>query len=106
MHGDTINWPAIIHHAGDDELDYIADRHSWNTWPPSHGNARLIDAAGHAYAISSHRQLEPDNTVLSLHEILALVRTHAMLEGVCCTTKIGAANIHDAISLVASMERT
>ncbi|MCB5184955.1 DUF4144 domain-containing protein [Methylobacillus gramineus] len=106
MHDDTIHWPAIIQHAGDDELDYIADQQSWNAWPPSQGDARFIDSAGRVYVITGPRQLKLKNTRLSLNEILTLVRAHAMLEGLCCTTKIGAANIQDAISLIPSMERS
>ncbi|MCB5186823.1 DUF4144 domain-containing protein [Methylobacillus caricis] len=105
MSDHAIHWPAIIHHAGDDELEYIADQQGWNFWHPSHGKSRLIDTAGRIYTITSHRKLQAEGTSLSLDEILALVRAHAMLEGICCTTKIGAANIHAAITLVASLEQ-
>lgn len=97
----SIHWPAIIQHPGADELEYLAEPESLAAWQ-GRSTVRLIDSAGASYALQPAHTLtrQADST---LQEILGLVRAHAAQQGICCTPKIAAANIADAIKLMASL---
>lgn len=99
----TPQWPALIRHHGDAELEYIPDAEAFHTWQHSIPTpATLIDATGQAFELSAKKELLSASK-LPLEEILALIRAHAALEGVCCTTKLGAPDIPSAMALLASL---
>ena len=93
----------MIRHHGDAELEYIPDAEAFRTWQHTFPTpATLIDVAGQAFELSAKKDLL-SVTQLPLEEILALIRAHAALEGVCCTTKLGAPDIPSAMALLASL---
>lgn len=97
----TIHWPAIIQYRGADELEYLADAEALAAWQ-GRSAVRLIDSTGASYALQPDHSFnrQADST---LQEILSLVRAHAAQQGICCTTKIAATNIANAIKLMASL---
>lgn len=101
MNTDSIHWPAILQHPGADELEYLADQQTLTAWQ-GRSTVTLIDSLGASYALTPKLALSRQGN-LSLQEILTLVRAHAAQQGICCTPKIGAANIADAIKLLASL---
>lgn len=103
MTSSTPQWPALIRHHGDAELEYIPDAEAFHAWQhviPT--PATLIDVTGQAFELGGKQHLRP-TTKLPLEEILELIRAHAALEGICCTTKLGAYDIPSAMALLASL---
>lgn len=100
----TPQWPALIQHQGDAELEYIPHAEAFDTWQryPISTPAIMIDAAGLAFDLGNGNHLQP-RSIVSLEEILSLIRAHAALEGICCTTKLGASDIPSAMALLASL---
>ena len=97
-----IHWPALIQHTGDVELELLVDAQAFATWQASGTQARMIDVSGQVFALGPDKQPVAAGRA-SLEEILALVRQHALLEGVCCTSKLGAADIPAAFIILASL---
>ena len=102
-----IHWPAIIQYAGQAELAYVPDAAAWQAeahgrngaW---HADDRLVDSRGEVYGM--HGGLpQPTGQTLMLDAVLDLVRAHAAAQGLCCTAKLAAPSIADAIRLVATL---
>lgn len=103
MTSSTPQWPALIRHHGNAELEYIPDAVAFRAWQPATLTpATLIDVIGQAFELSARKHLLP-TTKLPLEEMLELIRAHAALEGICCTTKLGASNIPSAMALLAGL---
>lgn len=98
----TIHWPALIQHLGDAELALLNDAEAFATWPVPTTSTRLIDATGQILIPSPDKHLTVHGQA-TLSEILTLIRQHALLEGVCCTSKLGAASIAEAFAILASL---
>lgn len=98
----TIHWPALIQYLGDAELALLNDAEAFATWPVPTTSTRLIDATGQIFIPGPDKHLTADGQA-TLSEILTLIRHHALLEGVCCTSKLGAASIPEAFAILASL---
>ncbi|UTW12866.1 DUF4144 domain-containing protein [Marinobacterium rhizophilum] len=110
MSTDNIQYPALLQHPDDDELDVVSCSEDWVQKCRSQAfvaglypGVRLIDSQGRVYPLTlscARVQLQDGTEQLSLDQVLQLVRLHASLQGSCCVAKIGARSIADAILLV------
>lgn len=101
-----IAWPALLHYAGQAELEYVADAYHWQRL--SHGHHlrfhrddRVIDSEGKCYRPvrhSDHVELLTMATHVTLTEAIALVRHHEAAGGQCCVAKFSAASIADCVA--------
>lgn len=107
-----ILWPAIIHHARQAELTYIRDRSQWCDDPHLHihgyrSEDRLIDSVGNIFSLTKSQNNsvipEPKNQIISLDDVIDLMREHAAQSELCCIDKLSAGSIAEAIFLVGSM---
>jgi hypothetical protein len=107
-----INWPAVIHYDGDDELVYVDSEQEWSRDAESHlynhkEGDRLIDSSGHIYKLGNvHDNIgNPQSTGnhIALEDFIRLVRIHASNTHRCCIEKINFRNIAEGIRLIASM---
>ncbi|MDH5485089.1 MAG: DUF4144 domain-containing protein [Gammaproteobacteria bacterium] len=107
-----INWPAIIKFSDDPELGYVVNQSAWD----SDAELRtfrydesdwLIDSSGHVYSLmtTSSSGVLPQRTekVMSLEEVLGLIKAHAAQGGSCCVAKLYAPTIDDAFVMLASL---
>lgn len=106
---DKINWPAIISHGEDPELTFIPDQSAWAEFicdEDASTDDTLIDSTGHQYSIkSSGSELILQVTeIITLSELLGLVKAHAASRGSCCVAKLYAPTIDEAMKIVASLE--
>jgi len=92
----------LIQHPGDAELEFIPDAAAFDTWQVTSTPATLIDKEGKTYVIGRDKHLIMKG-LTSLEEILALIRAHAILEGICCTPKLGAPDIPTALTILSSI---
>ena len=107
-----ICWPAIIKFPDDPELSYVSDQSQWDSDVDLHA-ARydeadcLIDAKGDVYrlttAITGCVSPQRDGTVMSLEDILGLIKAHAAQNGSCCVAKLYAPTIQDAFRMLAAL---
>jgi hypothetical protein len=102
-----VQWPAIIKLHADDELILIADAAQFSSRDSlqlSYAQAQdiLIDSSGAVYRINNGQTLELVHTdlLLSLHEIIVLLRLHLSSNGNCCVSKFHAHSIHEAFMTV------
>ncbi|MFL9608872.1 DUF4144 family protein [Methylobacillus sp. Pita2] len=95
-------WPALLQHHGDAELEFIPDATAFDRWQTSSTPAKLIDTEGRIFEIDRDKHLRAAGYA-SLEEILGLIRAHALLEGVCCTPKLGAPDIPSAMTVLSSL---
>lgn len=107
-----ILWPAIIHHAGQAELAYINDQSQWRNDMHLHihgyrAEDRLIDSAGNIFSLvkgmGNSAVAEPKDQIISLYELLDLMRAHAAQTGLCCVDKLSADSVAEAIFLIGTM---
>lgn len=113
MTTDSIHFPALVQHQDDAELSFIATQGDWarHSLEPCFYRGvqpgdRLIDSLGRVYWLCSASAVvrpERSDEVLSLPQVLALVRGHAALQNSCCAGKLGARSIGEAIHLVAHL---
>ena len=110
-----MEWPVIIKHAGDAELIYIRDQTDWENnreiqQATYHESDVLIDSRGHIFSLTTVKQQllkpEPRDELISLEELLGLVKAHAAQNGSCCVAKLYAPTIKDALGIVASLDET
>jgi len=101
---DLIQWPAIIKLHTDNELLFALDAVQFASdvaLQLMHVQAQdmLIDSSGVVYSISNGQALGLVRTgsVLSIHDVEALLRLHLSNNGNCCVSKFYAPSIHDAI---------
>jgi hypothetical protein len=107
-----IDWPAIIHVDGDDELVLVGSAQEWSShdgWSAVEYSADdfLFDSGGQVYRLdcSSNGFAQPEATgrVVSISEFIALVKRHAALSSACCIEKIAFRNIEEGMAIVASL---
>lgn len=107
-----ITWPAIVNHADDPELDYIAsrallDRHLEQHLVEPEANDYLIDSKGIVYSLSRENTGEvlllKTGEIRSLNQVLDLVRAHASRAEYCCVAKLWAPTIEEAYAIVESL---
>jgi hypothetical protein len=110
-----IHWPALIIYDGEDELNYIKNRTVWDNDPDLNlfsyePDDILIDTKGLVYTLNSTRNNivipKATDNMLSLAELIDLVRKHASIENYCCSAKITAQSYLQAIEMVASINDT
>ena len=103
-----ITWPAILVHADDPELDYLAssevlENHLFDL----DESDRLIDSNGIVFSVSSGNMgealLHNTGEIRSLDQVLGLVKAHAAQAEYCCVAKLWAPTIADAYSIVSSL---
>lgn len=108
----SVNWPAIIKHADDEELIYVRDQAEWDGDMDLHGAVYdeadvLIDVTGQLYGLTTrlHLHVMPSarHASMSLLDILGLIKSHAAETGSCCVAKLYAPTIHDAFTMLASL---
>ena len=94
-------WPIIIQYAGSDELQYI---HNAEEWAAEHvylaidSKDQIIDSTGQCYHYQPPHLATQET--LSLDDILPIIRAHFVCCGTCCSAKIGANSIPEALSLL------
>ncbi len=107
-----INWPAIIHYQGDDELHYVASELEWDNTPESSttdyaGAAVMIDSTGHVYRLTEPQdgngRLLATGQTFSVDDLVNLVQRHAAINNSCCVEKIGFRTIDEAMAIIASL---
>jgi hypothetical protein len=108
-----INWPAVIHFDGDDELVFIGSQSEWNSDAESllynhSSNDRLIDSSGQIFRLVRNEdgkpQAESSNNTIALGDFIRLVRIHASNSHRCCIEKIHFRDVREGIMLIASMD--
>nr|WP_067295392.1 DUF4144 family protein [Marinobacterium profundum] len=113
MTTDSILFPALVQHQDDAELSFIASPDDWASralethfYRGVQPGDRLIDSQGRVYWLCCTGAVvipERSDELLTLPQILALVRGHAALQNSCCVGKLGARTISEAIHLVAHL---
>ena len=107
-----INWPAIIHYQGDDELHYVASELEWENTPESSttdyaGAAVMIDSTGHVYRLTEPQvgngRLLATGQTFSVDDLVNLLQRHAAINNSCCVEKIGFRTIDEAMAIIASL---
>lgn len=108
-----ITWPAIIKLSTQDELIYIQDEVQWNRDRHLHGFAyrpqdMLIDSQGSVYhlshAVNGRIEPEPTGRLITLFNIVEMVRAHAAQGGLRCISKWATHSIAEAIRTVALLD--
>ena len=105
----AVQWPAIIHCEGDDELTFVADQQSWlsdeDLSSVYYDQAdRLIDSEGQLFALTD--QVDGVIRPLSLHnnlqisELAELLRKHFSVTGACCLSKIQPDSIASCMAIL------
>jgi hypothetical protein len=107
-----INWPAIIHYQGDDELCYVASEFEWERnpeWSATDFTEAdvLIDSVGRVYRMADlqegNERLLATGQIISVNDLLNLVQRHAAMNNTCCVEKIGFRTIDEAMAVIASL---
>lgn len=107
-----INWPGVLKHADDPELDYFENlgefaNSSANNLSVGDERAHFIDSQGQVYDLrqteSGAIRLEDTGERRTLEQVLGLVKAHAAQAEYCCVAKLWAPTIRDAISIVRSV---
>ena len=107
-----IDWPAIIHVDGDDELVLVGSAQEWSShdeWSAVEYSADdfLFDSGGQVYRLDrlSNGFVQPAATgrVVPVSEFIAMVKRHAALCSTCCIEKIAFRNIEEGMAIVASL---
>jgi hypothetical protein len=107
-------WPAIINHAGDNELTYIESQAAWLadatvSAHPCDDEDILIDSLGYIFNMqydAEHRQvnLQPGDRRMPLERFSEIVQMHLAVLEQCCISKLTFADYSHGIKLVASSE--
>lgn len=106
-----INWPAVLHYRGDNELVFIAGQSQWDNDAELSGGRydpddRLIDSTGRIFRFAVQEQgitLVHSEQSVSLDEFVELVRLHMSAVGLCCVAKFSAASIAEAVVMVSTL---
>ena len=103
-----IHWPAIIQYASHAELGYVPDQRAWESDPHLQRHAwqpadRLIDSRGNMHALRQGTLPQPTSHSVALDELLHIIRAHAAQAGLCCTAKLSAPSIAEAVHLVGTL---
>lgn len=108
-----INWPALIKHAEDAELDYVEDLQAWEsdsercTFDYDESDY-MIDSTGAVFSLVAKTNRnrvvpEPTGEYKSLEQVLGLVKAHAAQADFCCVAKLFAPSIVDAMAMVKAL---
>lgn len=103
----SVNWPAIVKLKSDDELIFVTDALQFDNYVTlnllhTQPEDLLIDAVGVEYRfdIKLTQQIIRTERVLSLHEVLEILRRHLSSNGTCCVAKFYANSIREAMMSV------
>ena len=91
----SVIWPCIIKHANDPELSYVSSQHELQS-TDFEASDKLIDASGAIYQPG----IIATGEILTLTDILGLVKAHAAQSGSCCVAKLYAPSITEAFKIV------
>lgn len=91
-------WPAIIKHAGDDELTYVSSEDTWLSDPsisahPCNDDDMLIDSSGRIFRLhydTQRKQVDLLQTAatMPLGRFSTLVQMHLAVLEQCCISKL------------------
>jgi hypothetical protein len=107
-----VDWPVILKHANDPELDYFDDLKTLENSIEQFGNGSfeedyLIDSGGRVYALDTDDAgkvvLKDMDRCQSLEQVLGLVKAHAAQAASCCVAKLWAPTIREALEIVPSV---
>ncbi|MDO6460023.1 DUF4144 family protein [Granulosicoccaceae sp. 1_MG-2023] len=103
---EQLQWPVIIHYAGDPELTLLRSQAEWPDWsaenlPDADPRDCLIDSAGRRYRLRGSG-LEEDGHCTSA-AVVDMIRAHLSDGGHCCVAKFSAATAGAAIAALADM---
>ncbi|NRB24184.1 DUF4144 family protein [Shewanella sp.] len=111
-----IHWPAILIHAGHDELIYLDNEQDWEIEAQGHIDemSQLFDSAGISYRLpladidngkpNQHLIWLTATEPLELKQVLSSVRRHASALGHCCTAKLGANTVKQVFDMMKYLE--
>lgn len=104
-----VNWPAVIHCDGDDELTFVADWQSWledkDLSSVYYGQADfLIDSDGQLFALTDQFDgiIKPLalGKSLTIEQVADLLRQHFAVTGACCVAKIQPDSIASCLTML------
>ena len=107
-----VDWPVILKHANDPELDYFEDLEKLRTSIEQFGvgsfeDDYLIDSGGKVYALDTNDAgkvvLKDLDRLKTLEQVLGLVKAHAAQAEFCCVAKLWAPTIREALAIVPSV---
>ena len=107
-----IDWPVILKHANDPELDYFENLGALEKGVSQYKSGideddYLVDAGGRVYAVvlpeTGEVQLKDLGKQKTLEQVLGLVKAHAAQEKSCCVAKVWAPTIREALAIVHSV---
>lgn len=101
-----IIWPVIVKYSGDPELLYVANSDEWLSDSALHAlgyepGDMLIDSQGQQFLLASSvngKLIEEAIGLISVDEMLCLVKTHWQSQGVCCVAKTTFTTIAEMIN--------
>ena len=104
-----VNWPGVVRHAHDAELDYVEDQSAWEGAKTMLASGcdesdTLLDATGAVFAFvcdpRGEVRLQATGKIRTLQEVLGLVKAHAAQADSCCVAKLFAPSIVEAFRIV------
>ena len=113
-----IQWPAILIHAGHDELVYLDNEQDWEIEAQGHIDEmnQLFDSSGISFCLklnnidgirpNKHLTWLPTTEPIQLEQVLAHVRRHASNLGHCCTAKLGANTVKQVFDIMKDLEES
>lgn len=105
-----INWPAILIQPLQGELIYLETKSDWliESEHAINENCQLIDLTGVSYQLHSSaegaREWEISGKIITLKELIALIKVHTSLVGHCCSAKLGAKDFPQAFEVIRYLE--
>lgn len=108
----SIDWPAVIKCAGEDELTYVSSGQVWASDADLHAcryrkDDYLVDSRGRVFRIVGidNGVTAPVYTgdIISQASFINLLRDHAAVAGQCCIEKIVTGSVAEGIALVQSL---
>ncbi|MCZ4335915.1 DUF4144 family protein [Shewanella colwelliana] len=106
-----IAWPLLVKHPHDDHLLLLANLQLWLAEleiNPS-DEMMIIDSQGLSYCwrtTADGGEFVLANEPVPLAQLLDWIRTHASLNGHCCTAKIGANTIEQVFEIMRYLEES
>ena len=102
-----IIWPAILIQEGQTELLYLESSNDWLEHAQGHieASCRLLDSSGNTYLLNQ-QSWGLSTLIISLTELIELVRLHASTLGHCCTAKMGADTLEQVFDIMKYLEES